>query len=113
MVATFGTAPRFSANPRCMSKKHVYRLSDFARSCQLIEEARFTVKDAKCHGWVFGSWTIELSQDGHVPHLIVWDGRDRCMILQSHGPGEEWVDEWVIREPQHDAVQQIIARLKN
>jgi hypothetical protein len=96
-----------------MATKHFYSASDFALACKKVEEAGFTIDAAAYHGRHFGNWTIELSSEGLKPHLIVWDGRDRWMVLQSHRGGEEWLDEWVVREPQHDTVEQIIARLRN
>ena len=96
-----------------MTTKHFYTPTDFARACQQLEEAGFTIDEAKYFGRHFGSWTIEVSAEGLKPHLVVWDGRDRWIVLQVQGSGEEWVDEWVIREPEQDTIERIIGRLRH
>ena len=76
----------------------------------MIVDAGFSIEDARYQGRHFVSWTIELSRHGLKPHLLVWDGRDRWIILQSQR-GSDWVDEWVIREPLPDTIEQVIAHL--
>jgi len=85
-------------------------VSDFAKACELIAGAGFTIEEAYYQGRRFGSWTIEISSEGSKPRLILWDGRDRWIILQTQRAAE-WIDEWVIREAQSDAIEQVIARL--
>lgn len=96
-----------------MAAKHFYKPTDFAQACQQFEEAGFTIDEAKYYGRHFGTWTIEVSGEGLNPHLIVWDGRDRWIIVQVQAADKEWADEWVIREPQHNTIERIITRLRH
>ena len=95
-----------------MTEKHFYMPTDFARACQQLEEAGFTVDEARYYGRHFGNWSIEVSGESLKPRLIAWDGRDRWIILQVQGSGDEWTDEWVVREPHPDTIEQIIVRLR-
>lgn len=94
-----------------MTSKHFYMPSDFANACIRFAEAGFTIDEANYTDRAFGSWTLQISKGGLAPHLVMWDGRDRWLILQSKDSSDQWVDEWVVREPQEDSIDQIIGRL--
>lgn len=58
-------------------------LNDFARSCETLAERGFTVEKAEYSHQAFGSWSIQFSSNSIPPHLLIWDGRDQWLILQS------------------------------
>lgn len=75
-------------------------LEDFAESCRKLTQAGFDVRHAEYHGQVFGNWLIEFTRKGIPLHCLVWDGKERWLLLQSQGSGGTWQDKWLARDLQ-------------
>jgi hypothetical protein len=61
---------------------------DFASYFQGLKSNGFTIQHA-VYWDSFGSWSIEFSSDQHRPHRLIWDGKDRWLILQCERPKSE------------------------
>jgi len=92
---------------------HFYRPKEFAQVVQQLEEAGLTIEEAKYFNRAFGSWDIEVSNAVGDRGLLIWDGRDRWIILQTQDDQGTWVDDRIVRDPQDDTIQQIIDRLNS
>jgi hypothetical protein len=64
-------------------------LNDFTRSIATLAERGFTVEKADYRDEAFGSWSIQFSSERVRPRLVIWDGRDRWLILQCELPENE------------------------
>lgn len=64
-------------------------LKDFERSCETLTERGFTVEKAEYLHEAFGSWSLQFSSKSVPSHLLIWDGRDGWLILQSQRPENE------------------------
>ena len=64
-------------------------LDDFARSCESLTARGFDVEKAEYWGNAFGNWSIQFSTASDPPHRLIWDGRDRWLILERERPKNE------------------------
>ena len=88
------------------------KLKDFARTCELAENAGLSVSEAKFDGRHFGYWYVEVCRKGLSPRMILWEARDGWVIVQTQRADGSWDDEWIVREPRADTIEEIIARLR-
>ena len=73
---------------------------DFEASCALLREIDVAIDEALSTPQAFGSWFIRGTAKGKK-FRVVWDGRDRALIVQApslSGASEDWVDSRVAGE---------------
>ncbi|HEX6375586.1 MAG TPA: hypothetical protein VFZ91_07680 [Allosphingosinicella sp.] len=78
----------------------------------MAEDAGLTVSEAKYDGRNSGYWYIELSRTGRPPRMILWEARDRWMIVQTRGADGVWIGERIMKEVREDTIEEVIARLE-
>lgn len=86
-------------------------INDFCTACEWLAGERIQIHEASYYGRAFGSWFIDVSQDGKL-RRAVWDGRDRWLIIQSQ-QANDWQDEWIGKDDLDHTVEQLITRLRN
>lgn len=114
---------------------------DFATCFQGLKAKSFTIQQA-AYSDSFGSWWIEFSSKTLRPHRIIWNGRDRWLILQVERPESErthrvspeelrrmnyldgvqartwsdedaWQDKWVAREQSEQTLENALKELSS
>lgn len=87
---------------------------NFLESFAGLERVGFTIRKAEYWGHVFGSWSIEFSSETVALHRLVWDRRERWLVLQCDPPADErnlWNDRWTGREPCEWSLERALSEL--
>lgn len=84
---------------------------DFARVCQLAQEARLQITTAHFDGINFGFWQVELRNKGEAVRQITWEARDRWFCIQTRQSDGSWANDEVIKESQAVVLDDLIKRL--
>jgi hypothetical protein len=85
---------------------------DFRQSQRLFRQAGFHVEKAQFDEKTFGSWWVELSRNGLPRQQVVWDGRDRWLIVQAFASSGSWMDKWVGRKKAEQTAVAALAQLE-
>jgi hypothetical protein len=85
---------------------------DFRRAEELFRRAGFRVEDKGYHQSHFGSWSIVLSREGLPQQRVVWDGRDRWLIVEAFASSGTWMDKWIGRKKSEQNAETALAHLE-
>ena len=88
-------------------------LDNFGRACRELANTDFDIHKAKYDGDCFGSWFIDLSAKNVALHRIIWDARDRLLIVQTNRGKDDWLDKWIGREPEQQTLERALAEVRN
>jgi hypothetical protein len=66
---------------------------DFRLFKKLVAEAGFTQETSRYDSNAFGSWFIVLSRADLPRQRLVWDGRDRTLLVET-AASEGWFPKW-------------------
>ena len=86
--------------------------NDWRRSELLFREASFSIDESQYEAKHFGSWWIELSRDGLPKQRVVWDGRDRWLIVETFASSGSWMDKWIGRKASEQSAESALMQLE-
>jgi hypothetical protein len=73
--------------------------------------AGYAVRERRSHPGHFGSWWLEVSRDGLPRQRVIWDGKDRWLIVQALASSGSWMDKWVGRKKSEQSAEAALAAL--
>ena len=91
-----------------MSSLTTVAAPDFDAFRDRLRGEGFRETEARNDQAAFGSWVITLDTD--PPLRVVWDGKERWLIIQARHDNE-WSDERVIRDESEQIAELVVANL--
>jgi hypothetical protein len=82
--------------------------ADFEAFRDQLRAGGFRETEARNDEAAFGSWVIALDTD--PLHRVVWDGKERWLIVQVQH-ANEWTNERVIRDERDQTAEAVVASL--
>jgi hypothetical protein len=70
--------------------------ADFRETLGLLETAGHVVLSSRYDAAAFGSWFVEV--EGEPRARVIWDGKDRWLIVQTARQGRDWKDSWIEKQ---------------
>lgn len=86
--------------------------ADYHHARQLFSDAGFKIGRSEYHWKHFGCWWIEVEREGGPPRRVLWDGRDRWLIVELHEGDEAWLVRWIGRKADDQSPEIALARLE-
>ena len=77
-----------------------------------LEQAGFVVAASRHLGRTLGTWWIRIA--GRPSFRVVWDGKDRGLILQRRAAdafSDFWQDLWIARDSLEQRPERLVAEL--
>ena len=85
---------------------------DDLRRCEaLCRDAGYAVLGSRYDAEHFGSWWLEISREGLPRQQVIWDGRDRWLIVQALASSGSWMDKWIGRKQAEQSGEAALAAL--
>jgi hypothetical protein len=76
-------------------------LDDFARTCLRLTERGWIIDEAQYHGRFVGAWFISFGPTVEkARHRLVWEPRERWLILEELTGPDRWQNLLVSRQPE-------------
>ena len=85
-------------------------VASFYEACRQIEGMGFDILHAVYNGLAFGSWSIEFKTFKLPLRRLVWDGKERWLLLQTKERTDDWQETWCDHDPQGQMLDRAFAQ---
>jgi hypothetical protein len=103
-------SPGISANPGHSPYALEVTAPGYEQIRARLAQAGFGESDAYHDDTTFGSWWVLL--DTEPPNRVLWDGKERSLIVQRERAEGGWEDLWVATEPRDQNPDELMCALR-